>query len=169
MSDQGTPTAQVPPAEPNAGTEPAAPRGRHETTSPNLQQGAAAVGTMAAVVLMLVAGALQILEGISAIEYDDIIVVGPRYTYQWNATGWGVVHIVIGALLVLAALALFTGRLWARTLAIVLAAASIVANFLWLPHNPWWSILLIALDAFLIWAIATWHHPGQGAATHSAS
>jgi hypothetical protein len=127
------------------------------------------VGTIAAVVLMIVAGAIQILEGISAIEYDDIIVVGPRYTYQWNATGWGVVHIVIGALLVCAAVALFTGKLWARTLAIVLAAASIVANFLWLPHDPWWSILIIALDAFLIWAVATWHQPLSSAPAHGAS
>ncbi|WP_245713981.1 DUF7144 family membrane protein [Nocardia vaccinii] len=169
MSDQPTPTAQVPPTGPNARTEPAVSRGRHEGGATSLRQGAAAVGTIGAMVLMLVAGALQILEGISAIEYDDIIVVGPHYTYQWNATGWGVIHIVIGALLVLAAVALITGRLWARTLAIVLAAASMVANFLWLPHNPWWSVLIIALDAFLIWAIATWHHPAHDTAAHTAT
>ncbi|QIS24435.1 hypothetical protein F6W96_25230 [Nocardia terpenica] len=116
------------------------------------------VGTIAAAVLLVVAGAVQILEGVSAVEADDIVVVGPQYTYQWNSTGWGVVHIVIGALLVVVAGALFTGRIWGRAIAIVLAAASIVANFLWLPHNPWWSVLVIALDAFLIWAVATWHH-----------
>lgn len=169
MSNQGTPTAQVPPTDANARSERAAPAGRHEGGATDLRQGAAAVGTIGAMVLMLVAGALQILEGISAIEYDDIIVVGPHYTYQWNATGWGVIHIVIGALLVLAAVALITGQFWARALAIVLAAASIVANFLWLPHNPWWSILIIALDAFLIWAVATWHHPAHTTAAHTAT
>jgi hypothetical protein len=116
-----------------------------------------------------VAGAVQILEGISAIEADAIVVVGPQYTYQWSSTGWGVVHVVIGALLVVVAAALFTGRTWARAAAIVFAACSIVANFLWLPHNPWWSVLVIALDAFLIWAVATWQQQAPGSAAHNPS
>jgi hypothetical protein len=131
--------------------------GRHAGHTSLMERDAAAIGTVAAAALLIVAGAIQILEGISAVEADDVIVVGPQYTYQWNTNGWGIVHIVIGALLIVVGGALFTGRAWARAMAIVLAAASIVANFLWLPHNPWWSILVIALDAFLIWAVATWH------------
>ncbi len=168
--------APVLPTDPNIapGTEAATngasvPGGRHEGGAPPARQQAAAVGTIAAAVLLIVAGAMQILEGISAVEADDIVVVGPQYTYQWNTTGWGVVHIVIGALLVLIAAALFTGRTWARAAAIVFSAASIVANFLWLPHNPAWSILIIALDAFLIWAVATWHQQGPGTAAHNHS
>ncbi len=117
--------------------------------------------------MLIVAGTVQLLEGISAVAADDIVVVGPEYIYQWNATGWGVVHIVIGALLVVVGIAFLRGRTWARLTAIVLTALSIVANFLWLPHNPWWSVLIIALDVFLIWALATWHRsepaaPPQG-------
>ncbi|WP_308163125.1 DUF7144 family membrane protein [Nocardia alni] len=145
------------------------PGGRHEGGAPPARQQAAAMGTIAAAVLLIVAGAVQILEGISAVEADSIVVVGPQYTYQWSTTGWGVVHIVIGALLVLIAAALFTGWAWARAAAIVFAAASIVANFLWLPHNPWWSVLIIALDAFLIWAVATWNQHGPDTATPNHS
>ncbi|MGF6885166.1 hypothetical protein ABIA39_003259 [Nocardia sp. GAS34] len=178
MSDPTAGTSgPVPPAGPNIASDTdaarnatpeteTAPRRRHAGARPAREQ-AAAMGTMAAAVLLIAAGAVQILEGISAVEADAIVVVGPQYTYQWNATGWGVVHIVIGALLVLVGAALFTGRTWARATAIVLAAFSIVANFLWLPHNPWWSVLIIALDVFLIWAVATWHQPGPGAAAHT--
>jgi hypothetical protein len=41
-------------------------------------------------------------------------------------------------------------------LAIVVAALSIVVNFLWLPYAPWWAGLIIALDAVVIWAVWTW-------------
>ncbi|WP_245718153.1 DUF7144 family membrane protein [Nocardia miyunensis] len=132
------------------------PEGRHQAHGPSIGRPAAAIGTVAAAALLIVAGVVQILEGISAVEADDIVVVGPQYSYRWSTTGWGVVHIVIGALLVLVAAALLAGQTWARVTAIVFASVSIVANFLWLPHNPWWSILVIALDAFLIWAVATW-------------
>ena len=138
----------------------------------HLKSRAAATGAVAAAVLLVVTGALQILEGISAVQADEIIVIGPQYAYQWNATGWGVVHIVVGALIVGVAAAVFAGRTWARITAIVLTGLSIVANFLWLPHNPWWSVLIIALDAFLIWALATWHHTpahhGSAATEHAA-
>jgi hypothetical protein len=33
---------------------------------------------------------------------------------------------------------------------------SIIANFLWMPYYPLWSILVIALDVVVIWAVATW-------------
>ena len=28
-----------------------------------------------------------------------------------------------------------------------------VANFLWLPYYPWWALLIIAFDVFVIWAV----------------
>lgn len=151
-------SASEPPKDaPPATATTAAPHPAHPARA-QVQRRAASVGAFAAAVLLIVAGALQVLEGVSAVEADDVIVVGPQYIYQWDPVGWGVVHIVIGALLVAVAGALFTGRTWARLIAIGLAALSIVANFLWLPHNPWWSVLIIALDAYLIWALATWHH-----------
>jgi hypothetical protein len=36
---------------------------------------------------------------------------------------------------------------------IVLAALSAVANFLFLPYCPVWSVLIIALNVFVIWAL----------------
>jgi hypothetical protein len=137
----------------------------HGSRAAHIEVQAAAVGAVAAAVLLIVAGTVQLLEGISAVAADDIVVVGPQYIYQGNATGWGVVHIVIGALLIAVGVAFLRGRTWARLTAIVLTALSIVANFLWLPHNPWWSVLIIALDVFLIWALATWHRSGPSAPT----
>jgi hypothetical protein len=38
--------------------------------------------------------------------------------------------------------------------AITRAVLSAIANFLWLPYYPFWSLLIIAVDVFVIWAIA---------------
>ena len=45
------------------------------------------------------------------------------------------------------------GQVWARTVAVIAACLSMIANFLWLPYYPWWALLIIAFDAFVIWAV----------------
>lgn len=120
------------------------------------RQKVAAGTSLGAAALLVVTGVVSILQGISAIAKDDIYISGPNYTYQWNTSGWGWIHLVLGILLVVAAAGLFTGAMWGRILAIGLLSLSILANFLWLPYYPWWSVLIIALDIVVIWAIATW-------------
>ena len=46
-----------------------------------------------------------------------------------------------------------SGRLWGRLVGIVLAVLSMIANFLFVPYYPVWSLLIIALDVFVIWAL----------------
>jgi len=48
---------------------------------------------------------------------------------------------------------LFTGSVLARTVAVVVAMISIILSFLWLPYHPWWSLLIIAFDFVVIWAL----------------
>lgn len=116
-----------------------------------------AAGTsIGAAMLLAVIGALSILQGISAVAADDLFVSGPEYVYQIDLTAWGWVHIVLGILLVVSAVGLWTGSTWGRVVAIAIASLSIIANFLWLPYYPAWSIVVIALGIVVIWAVATW-------------
>lgn len=121
-----------------------------------VRDGIAAGTSIGAGILLAVVGVLQIFQGISAVANDDLIVVGPEYTYQFDLTSWGWWHIVLGALAVIIAIGLLAGQTWGRVAAMVIAALSIIANFLWLPYYPWWSILIIAVDIVVIWAVATW-------------
>ncbi|MFD6355954.1 hypothetical protein KHQ06_21155 [Nocardia tengchongensis] len=123
---------------------------------PTLKQGLAAGTTIGAGILLLVIGVLSILQGISAVASDDLLVVGYDYIYKLNTTGWGWIHIVLGIIEVIVAIGLLRGTAWGRTAALVLAALSIVENFLWIPYYPAWSILIIALDVVVIWAISTY-------------
>ena len=41
----------------------------------------------------------------------------------------------------------------ARVTAIVLVMISAIENFFFIPYYPFWSILVIALDVWVIWAL----------------
>jgi hypothetical protein len=111
--------------------------------------------TVFAAVLMIFGGAMAILQGASAIAKDDVFVATRNYVYAFDLTGWGWLHLSLGIVVVLAGAALFTGALWARIVGVVLAGFSMIANFLWLPHYPFWALTLIAINAFVIWALCT--------------
>lgn len=117
----------------------------------------AAGTTWAAAALLLVASVLAFFQGIAAVANDETLVaVTSDYIYAFNLTTWGWIHIVLGVIGVCIAVGMFLGATWARVCAIIIASLSIVANFLWLPYTPWWSILVIAIDILVIWAVANW-------------
>ena len=103
---------------------------------------------------MMLSGALEILQGLSAIIREHLYVVNKDYIYKINVTGWGWIHLVLGIVVLLAGIALLGGALWARIIGIALAALIAIGNFLWLPYYPVWAIVLIALNVLVIWALA---------------
>lgn len=111
---------------------------------------------MVAAIVLLTIGILHVLSGVSALMQDDLVVAGPEYIYQFDTTAWGWIHLVLGVIVAAVGVMLFTGATWARVGAMVICALSLLANFLWLPHYPWWSVVMIVLDVFVIWAVATW-------------
>ena len=54
---------------------------------------------------------------------------------------------------VLAGFALFSGAVWARTVGVILAVLSAIANFAFIPYYPVWSIVMIAVNITVIWAL----------------
>lgn len=121
-----------------------------------VKQGLAGGTVFAAAILLFVVAVLGIFQGISAIVEDEVFVVGVDYTWKFDLTTWGWIHLIIGIIGVAIAIGLFTGASWARIGAVIIAALSIIANFLWLPYYPLWSILIIAIDLVVIWAVTTW-------------
>jgi len=110
-------------------------------------------GVYLAVVLLILQGVMTILEAAAALARDDVYVHFGVYAYRFSITAWGWIHLVLGVLLLLVGIALALRRPWARVAAIVVAGLHIVANFLFLPYQPQWSIVLIALSAFILWAL----------------
>ncbi|WP_030207812.1 hypothetical protein [Streptomyces sp. NRRL S-87] len=109
--------------------------------------------TMFAAIMMIFSGIMAVFEGIAAIAKDDVFVSTRNFTFQWSLTGWGWLHLILGIVVVLAGIALFSGATWARVVGIALAGLSMLANFTWLPWYPFWAIVLIIIDGFVIWAL----------------
>ncbi|MFF5496047.1 hypothetical protein [Streptomyces aquilus] len=112
-------------------------------------------GVVFAGVLMLVNGVLAILQGISALAKDDVYDRIGDYVYKISLTGWGWIMLVLGVVLVGVGYGVLKGAWWARMTGIFLASAAMVLHFLFLPYSPVWSGLMIGVDFFVIWALAT--------------
>jgi hypothetical protein len=132
-------------------------RARADQDGVSVKQGIAAGTSVGAAIIMVTVGIVQLFQGIAAVDEDELFVQGQEYTFKFDFTTWGWVHIVLGVVMIVVGVALITGAMWARVLGIVIAALSILANFLWLPYYPGWSLVIIALDVVVIWAISTWN------------
>jgi hypothetical protein len=114
-----------------------------------------AVGfTIFAAVMMMMAGVWQALAGLIAIFENEFYLTTRNYIFQFDVTAWGWIHLVVGVVVGLTGLALLAGQTWARVVGIVVAVLSAISNFLFIPYYPFWSLLIIAADVFVIWALA---------------
>lgn len=107
-----------------------------------------------AAAVMLTIGLFQILQGIAALAQDDVVLSGPKYTYTFDVTAWGWAHLLMGVALMVIGAFLFTGAAWARWAGIAVSVVCMAANFMWLPHYPFWAMTLIAMNIAVVWALA---------------
>ncbi|MFR9799534.1 hypothetical protein ACL02U_27120 [Streptomyces sp. MS06] len=117
-------------------------------------EGAAGGLVTFAAVMLFIAGILDLFRGIMAIADDNIYVATPNYIFKFDLTSWGWIQLVLGVIAMAVSAGLFTRALWARVVGIAIAGLLVIANFLSIPYYPVWSIVLIALYAFVIWALS---------------
>jgi len=110
-------------------------------------------GLIFAGTILVIAGTFQALAGLSALLNGAFYVVSDNYAFRVDVTTWGWFHLVLGVVMVAGGAALFAGRSWAGVLAIVVAVVSAIANFLFIPYYPFWSLLVIGLDFWVIWSV----------------
>ena len=127
-----------------------------------------------AAIMMIMSGVFQALQGLVAIFENEFYVATRNYLFQFDATTWGWIHLLLGLIVAFAGWGLLSGRTWARAAAITLAVLSAIANFLFIPYYPFWSLLIITLDIFVILAVAAHAAPwrrsaGQGASRRQTS
>jgi hypothetical protein len=104
--------------------------------------------------IMILAGLFQVLEGLVALVDDSFYLQAASYAFDIDLTTWGWIHLVIGALVAVTGGLVIRGDAWARGAAMALALLAAVANFVFVPYYPLWSILVLALNATAIWALA---------------
>ena len=124
----------------------------HPRSEPPVSGWALSGVAFAACMLTLI-GTFQIVAGLTAIIDDEFYVVARNYTFDIDTSAWGWAHLLLGVLMLGAGIGLFGRQTWAGVTAIFLALLSAVVNFFFIPYYPFWSILVIALDVWVIWSL----------------
>ncbi|MFE6379774.1 DUF7144 family membrane protein [Streptomyces roseolus] len=128
-----------------------APRPPRSSTSEAWASG----GTLFAGVLMLVTGIMDVFQGIAGIAEDDVYARVGDYVFKFNLTTWGWIHLILGVIVAIAGYGILKGAEWGRVAGISLASLNLLAQFLFIPYQPWWALFSMAISVFVIWALAT--------------
>ena len=110
--------------------------------------------------MMLMVGSFHVIEGLVALLRDQYFLVGKKgLAVQVDYTVWGWVHLISGIVILAAGWSVLRGKVWARTVAVILAFVSAIENIGFLAAYPIWSTIMIALDVLVIWALTV--HGGE--------
>jgi hypothetical protein len=104
--------------------------------------------------MMFLLGAFQTIQGLVALFDDGFYLVTTRdLVVDVNYNVWGTVHLVLGVLLMLSGAGVLTGNIAARTVGVILAGLSALANLMFIEAYPIWSIVIITVDVLVIYAL----------------
>jgi hypothetical protein len=118
-----------------------------------------------AAVLLLIAGTLNIIYGIGALDSANIFANDTRYIFtNLNTMGW--VLIILGAIQLTGGFSLMAGNAYGRVIGIVGAGLGAIGALLSIGgSNPWWSLAIFALCVYIIQGILVLGDDQRGSAT----
>ena len=103
--------------------------------------------------MMMIAGIFEAIGGLVALFNDQFLVVTTNRIIGIDITTWGWIHLFLGIILITSALSLMQGRFWGKMIGVIMATFSIIANFGYVDVYPIWSLLIIAVDVMVLYAI----------------
>ena len=103
-----------------------------------------------AAVLLLIAGTLNIIYGIGALDSANIYANDTRYIFtNLNTMGW--VLIILGLIQLTGGFSLMAGNTYGRVIGLVGASLGAIGALLSIGgSNPWWSLAIFALCVYII-------------------
>jgi len=105
-------------------------------------------------VMLIMMGAFQFIQGLVALFDDGFYAVSSTgLLVEVNYNTWGWIHLAIGVIGVLVGIGLLAGNMAARMAGVVIAFLSALVNLAFISAYPVWSVILIALDVIVIYAI----------------
>jgi hypothetical protein len=110
-----------------------------------------------AATMLLVTGAINFIEGLIALFQDERIVVLPNRFVLLDLTAWGWTLLLFGLAMIAVGAGLLATQTWARISAIIVVGIHAIFQVFTLGAYPFWSLLMLALDTFVIFALtARW-------------
>ncbi len=111
--------------------------------------------------VIIIVGAMDVLQGFVAIVKDEYVVATSKGIAILDVTAWGWATLIWGALLILVALGLMGGAGWARWLAIIGVAVNAIQQMAFMANYPQayplWNLIIVALNIVVLYALtARW-------------
>ena len=116
--------------------------------------------------LLIVLGAVDVLEGVIAVARQHYYVLTPTQIVVFDLKTWGWVTLIWGVVIALAGFGVLTGHAVARWFAIVIASVNVIEQlgFVGSSAYPLWALTSIALSGVVIYALIVRWDEGQLAA-----
>ena len=108
-----------------------------------------------AVALLVTVGIFNLIDGIAAIANSHVFIANAHYVVG-DLRAWGWVVLILGALQVIAAVAILAGSQAARWFAVVVIGLNAIGQMLFIPAYPFWSLLIIAVDVVALWGLCAY-------------
>lgn len=109
--------------------------------------------------MMIIMGVLQGISGLTALLNDQWLLVTKEHLIALDFTTWGWIHLLTGLLVLVAGFYVMHGAVWARTVGVILAMISLVANLAYVNTYPLWSLAVVVIDILIIYALTV--HGGE--------
>jgi hypothetical protein len=108
-----------------------------------------------AAIMLLVVGAFNLVDGIAAVANSHVFVGGAHYVIG-DLRAWGWVALILGALQVLAGAGVMMGNQVARWSGVAFIGINLIGQLFFVPAYPFWSLTIIAIDVFALYALCAY-------------
>ena len=103
--------------------------------------------------IMMISGALTGIMGFLAVINNNWTMWNNNGAPYGSPYGWGWWSIFVGIVVFSIGVALLRGSMFARMVAVFVAAVSLISHFVTLNVAPLWSLIVITIDILVIWAV----------------
>jgi hypothetical protein len=139
---------------PNAPRPRVAPR----TYPPGYKPGADYGWVKFAGTMLLIIGAVNCIGGIAAIDGSRFFAGAASFiTGDLESLGW--VVLVVGLVQLLAGVGIWSKAFWSVWLGLLAAGVNAIAQLLFLPAQPFWSLAVFAIDVLVMHALIMYAEP----------
>jgi len=106
-------------------------------------------------ILLLILGTLNTIEGIAAISKAHFFVRDTNYIFG-SLNSWGWVVLIIGIAQLLVGLGVMAKNQFARWTGVAVLGLNAIAQLLFIPAYPFWSLALFSVDILAIYGLVTY-------------
>lgn len=110
-------------------------------------------------VMMVLSGIFQAISGLTAIFNPNWFATTEKAVLVFNIATWGWWQLLIGIVVALVGVGLFSGNMASRVMGVILVGLSAVSNLAFLGVYPFWSLVVITVDLLVIYALVV--HGGE--------